>query len=309
MGRAPRSAGPGPITHPDGWTDGLRRATVWIDPTTIPAVRAVRIRARGRRPGARACASGPRGHRAVVQRRPAGRGRRAGRTAAMPTPPGRSQRNAPARHAAAMTSATRSTHALSSSSEIRRRLASRSASPQTSIHSTHDGSRRDDGRYTSMARARRSSGVGQRASSERRTPAISRSATSPEHRLDQLVLGWRSGSGSALVPTPSSPATSRAQLVHARRQRDGAPTRDLAATLVGAMRVRDPDVGEVVGAGRGNDRQVVGPTTARISATPSVMTRRRSRGESVERGALGARPRRAADDRHAPTARPVEAAR
>ena len=36
VGRAPRSAGPGPITRPNGRTDGLRRATVWIGRCTIP---------------------------------------------------------------------------------------------------------------------------------------------------------------------------------------------------------------------------------------------------------------------------------
>ena len=41
---------------------------------------------------------------------------------------------------------TARTQAASSSSEIRRRVASRSASPHTSIHSTHDGSRRTEGR-------------------------------------------------------------------------------------------------------------------------------------------------------------------
>ena len=72
---------------------------------------------------------------------------------------------------------------------MRRRLASRSASPQTSIHSTHDGFGRVDGRYASIARSSRSCGRWRLGQARSDTVATSTLGRLPEHRLDQLVLG------------------------------------------------------------------------------------------------------------------------
>ena len=80
MGRAPRSAGPVPITHPDGWTDGLRRATVWIDPANDSGAaprhsgRATGVRSRGRsRPAGPSSAARRRGRAATARPRRAAR--------------------------------------------------------------------------------------------------------------------------------------------------------------------------------------------------------------------------------------------
>ena len=96
--------GVGPHYPPGGWTNGLRRATVWFGrPSMLQAVgrdfsRAARRPARGPRRGARACASA-RGSSSTGAGRPAGRSRRAWRTAARRWRPGRrSGRPRPPRH-------------------------------------------------------------------------------------------------------------------------------------------------------------------------------------------------------------------